>query len=73
MNTSDLESRPARQTDSSKILRHGFRHPRSESVSSSGASVRTEPPEIKWKACTWDTIEDEPKEREDEPAGGSAP
>jgi|CXWL01.1.fsa_nt_gi hypothetical protein len=39
------------------ILRAGFRHPRSQAGSMS--SERTEPPQIKWRACSWDAIDDQ--------------
>ena len=66
MSTSDVEAPNNKRNAAPTILRHGFRHPRSEGVSSSDICAKTEPPEIKWKACSWDAIEDEPKEREDE-------
>jgi len=68
MSTVDIESTTDTGTPRTTptILRHGFRHPRGARDSSSDNCARTEPPEIKWKACSWDSIDDE---RE----GGEAP
>lgn len=55
------EARPADdsglKTANSTILRAGFRHPRSQAGSTS--SERTEPPQITWRACSWDAIDDQ--------------
>lgn len=48
---------PELETAKPTVLRAGFRHPRSQAGPTS--SERTEPPEIKWKACSWDAIDDE--------------
>ena len=58
MSISHTETKATKQKAVPTILRHGFRHPRS----SSDTCVKAEAPEIKWKACSWDTIEDERKD-----------
>lgn len=60
------------------ILRHGFRHPRSEPESARADCGRTIPPQIKWRACSWDVIDDERTPDDDRPGdddrkGGDAP
>jgi hypothetical protein len=48
---------PGLQTAKPTVLRAGFRHPRSQPGPNS--TGRTEPPEIKWRACSWDAIDDQ--------------
>jgi hypothetical protein len=60
MNTAgvDTESPANGQKAQPTILKHGFRHPRSERKEILADRGRNGPPEIKGRACTWDHAPD---------------
>lgn len=61
MNSPDIQpetsARP--QNSISKILRHGFPHPRTQRRLGSDQSGINELPEITGRACSWDAIDED--------------